>query len=328
MSLEDISFYLKELSSIKSIQGISITGGEPFLNYSLLTATIEKANSYKFKSRVVTNCFWGSNYKQAKSKLNDLRDKGLTEISVSYDDLHNKYIPAINVKNVVKASLELNLKVAVSSVTQNGNIAKFSENIKNDFSNLDTSKIIFVPGYIVHSGNAKNNLSANDLENITIDLTMKDSRLLAPCNHVIREPIIMPSGDLSVCCSPAVACRNGFKKDYVIGNAKTDGLVKLITDLNDHILFNILMLEGPSGLYKILNEKAPELLNRQEFVNICDLCNYLMSNTEALDSSHSSIIGKSFEMFFKKNFLNANCEGNVDTYLKKKLSINSMRPHK
>ena len=91
MSEEEALSYVEQAARIPGIRGISVTGGEPFVEYELLHSVISTARQNGLRSRVVTNGYWAATPQRALKKLKRLVDAGLTEISLSSDALHETY---------------------------------------------------------------------------------------------------------------------------------------------------------------------------------------------------------------------------------------------
>ena len=68
------------------------------------------------KTSVATNGFWATDESTAYNKMKNLKDRGLSHISLSYDRYHNKYIKADNIKNILRVSLDVEISVSISVV--------------------------------------------------------------------------------------------------------------------------------------------------------------------------------------------------------------------
>lgn len=98
---------IREWRDIPKSTGISLTGGEPFYRMELLRAAIEFARSLDMTVRVVTSAFWATSYNHAIDCLTNL--EGLSEIIISIDRFHQRYIPPIHVINAFNAAKYLDI---------------------------------------------------------------------------------------------------------------------------------------------------------------------------------------------------------------------------
>lgn len=327
MPLEEALMYVDQIADTKALRGISITGGEPFVEYATLSAIVKHAGLYGLKSRIVSNCFWASTREKAYRKLETLVDNGLSELSVSFDATHEEYVKKKNVKNAVEVALELGLKVVISTVIPNGDIAKHAQKVQTDLALPQHESLFIMPGYIVPSGESIKHFSLESLS-LVDGSTENGKRLHHSCPHVIREPIITPSGDLAACCSPSSATHKGFDESYVIGNLHDTHISDLLSKLENSLIFNAIMMDGPWKLFQIVERVDPNVMKRKKFINICDLCYQLMSNASALKIIQDELSTRSAELFLSKAYIQAMADGDVDDYISKKVGLYQLRPHK
>jgi len=79
---------LTEAGKIGTIKDIWIEGGEPFLVYPLLVATVGLAADAGFETGIVTNSYWAETDDLADLFLAPLAGAGLTTLTVSDDTFH------------------------------------------------------------------------------------------------------------------------------------------------------------------------------------------------------------------------------------------------
>lgn len=88
--------------------GLHFTGGEPFLNFELLSKAVEIAAKLKIPSTFVeTNCFWCVDDKATKEKLRLLKKKGLKGIMISVNPFYLEYVPFERTERAIRISLEV-----------------------------------------------------------------------------------------------------------------------------------------------------------------------------------------------------------------------------
>ncbi len=88
--------------------GLHFTGGEPFVNFNLLSRAVEIAEKLKIPSTFVeTNCFWCADDKSTKEKLTHLKNKGLKGIMISVNPFYLEYVPFEKTERAIRISLEV-----------------------------------------------------------------------------------------------------------------------------------------------------------------------------------------------------------------------------
>jgi MoaA/NifB/PqqE/SkfB family radical SAM enzyme len=323
MSTEEACYYVEQAASA-GLAGISITGGEPFLDMDRLLAVIHTAYKNGLFARVVTNGYWAGSEKRASSILDNLYDVGLREISISFDAMHEEHIKPESIKCAIETALKKDFKVVISHVKDNGNLddslAEYIDKLDQKFE----GKLYAMGGYTVPSGKALERKKLDDYDNVQLS----HERLSHTCRHVIREPIVVPKGDLYPCCSPSCATDIGFRDSYCIGNVnpRTE-LVTLLDDLQFNPLFVAMMLHGPKWVHDQIHN-ADRGCDDLEFINICDLCQSMLPSESAridFEQKLSPFMGR----FAVERFLiDAHHDGDTDKYLLGKSGIKALRPHK
>lgn len=88
--------------------GLHFTGGEPFVNFDLLSKAVEIAGKLKIPSTFVeTNCFWCADDKSTKDKLKHLKNKGMKGIMISVNPFYLEYVPFKRTERAIRISLEV-----------------------------------------------------------------------------------------------------------------------------------------------------------------------------------------------------------------------------
>ncbi len=86
--MSQIRSVLEEAKQIGGIQEIYFEGGEPFLFYSLMLEGIRLAREMGFNAGVVSNAYWATCLDDAQLWLRPLMELGISNLSISDDDLH------------------------------------------------------------------------------------------------------------------------------------------------------------------------------------------------------------------------------------------------
>lgn len=88
--------------------GLHFTGGEPFLNFELLLKAVEIAHELKIPSSFVeTNCYWCTNARVTREKLELLKEKGLKGVLISVNPFYLEYVPFERTERGIRISQEV-----------------------------------------------------------------------------------------------------------------------------------------------------------------------------------------------------------------------------
>lgn len=88
MTMKQIREVLEESARIGTIQETYFEGGEPFLFYPLMMEGIRLARDMGFKAGIVSNGYWSICVEDAQLWLKPLADLGISDLSISDDELH------------------------------------------------------------------------------------------------------------------------------------------------------------------------------------------------------------------------------------------------
>jgi len=142
ISLEDTKKVLKHLEGkiqgspfgrdkIGINTGLHFTGGEPFLNFELLTELTKIAHKLEIPSKFVeTNCFWCTDDNVTKEKLIELKKAGLDGILISVNPFILEQIPFERTERAVE----------ISKGIFGANVIIYQELFYNQFKDLKIKK--------------------------------------------------------------------------------------------------------------------------------------------------------------------------------------------
>jgi len=302
MKFSDAINFIDQASKIESIKFIAFNGGEPFLYLTNLKKLISYANERRLESIVVTNCFWASDFDYSLRLLKDLKNIGLTRLAISVDDFHMEYIPFGFIKNAVDAAVLLDLDLELQILRSKNNcITKENLIAMLGINDLDKTKIKVFEASVIPVGRAARYFSKDDLV-YTDDQEMFD----LPCPHIIKNPTILPNGDVSACCGFGPVSEMGRYSDlFIIGNAKKTKLDQILEEMYNDLLFNIIAIDGPYELIRLLKKEFPQMRFRDKYINICDVCLELFSRKDIENLLNNILPLKKSEIYIKKMYLNA-----------------------
>ena len=257
--------YLKELTNMQPLQSVWVHGGEPFLYFDYLEHIIKQANKLSIpRIGVITNSFWGKDEKNAKKKLERLKNLGLTVLTFSADFFHQEFIPINYVKKTLKSAVDVGFDdIYVDSYFVDGIATEnyFNQITKSNLELLEELDVVEFHKLPISVEGRGTDL----LEHVKLKADMPSGRCPVPFwiegNLENPETIEIDSeGNVTLC--PGIC----------IGNTNIQSLTKLIMDydVDKHPILSVIVKEGPIGLLKIAKEKGFKL--NMQFINECHLC--------------------------------------------------------
>lgn len=96
------------------IQGLALTGGEPFYILDILKKVSNHGKDLRFTVSAVTSAFWATSIKKAIKVLKNL--PAIRLLCISTDQYHQKFIPFENIYNVAYEAEQLNIFTALQYV--------------------------------------------------------------------------------------------------------------------------------------------------------------------------------------------------------------------
>lgn len=120
---------VKEFCENETIETISFTGGEIFLDYEFLLKLYELILPYGKAITVISNGFWGGSKRLVEKYFNDMKKYNVQALTISHDEFHKPFVKTNNVKNILKYAqqvdgISVSLSVAVTKDKMSNNILK------------------------------------------------------------------------------------------------------------------------------------------------------------------------------------------------------------
>jgi len=263
MSVEDATGFIDQAGEIPTVRWISLTGGEPFLYPRLLESSVRHASEGGLQTECVTNCYWAETEHKAEEMLGGLMEAGLDVINIGADDFHQRHIPFERVRNCFNATKNLGLKVVIMCAAARSSALR-AEEIKRLLGD-EGIQILGAgaprPTYqaiVVETGFTPVGRGAEIPEK---EWLTGESPVAGPCNLVLRDIGVAPSGRVLPCCSAA-----SLVEEATLGSLRGEGLSEVLERAGQRPLFKVLSSEGPSALGERLG------MNETDFVSRCHLC--------------------------------------------------------
>ncbi|MDY6229091.1 MAG: radical SAM protein [Clostridium sp.] len=257
IDINRIKEFIRSAEEIDEITTIHFSGGEAFLYYDKLIELVKLCTKIDKATTVITNGFWAYDYYETLEKLQHLKQVGLKAVGVSYDEFHLKYIKLENIRNIIKACKELDLKVTIQTCivkgSQNGN---WIDTLGDDLVDI-----------------ALNFIACDKVGRATDKI--KDDKFIRsykPINCICRKGgsfSVLYDGTVWPCCSPYV-----FTTELCVGNIYKD--IETVKDalkrLENNLVLKVLRNKG-FNFFKdiVINDIKIEVPNK--IISSCELCN-------------------------------------------------------
>ncbi|MCE5312741.1 MAG: radical SAM protein [Nitrospiraceae bacterium] len=275
LTFRDMQRYIDEAESIGTVGQVIFTGGEPSLLGDDLIKAIEYSSSKNLLTRVVTNGIWAKTSEAADRYLDSLISAGLTEINISMDDLHQRWIPLEYAKNAFLACYKRRYKCLIAHkamphyrITPEYLAEYFGVELINydhdkTYSPEDECRLIS-SGVVVPVG--RNSGSAGHGEPAYGNFTKN-------CSSVLRDIVVGPDHQMLACCGIVTK----HLPELTLGDLRHNRMIDLIEEANNDLMLNWLVLEGPAAIAEFVKSKQPCISFLPRYVTACHLCNDLLT---------------------------------------------------
>lgn len=249
LEIEPLKKYILSSKQLSYIKEISFTGGEPFLEYSLLKDLVSFSKNIGKTCTCVTNAFWADNLNDTEECIMELKNSGLVKLTVSYDEFHSEFVKPQNIINVMKACKKIGLFLSLS-IIKSSKTHQIIDELDNDI--LDVPLSIHSPFYV--GGAKKNNISSIQ--------TRENKQLKCPYNGSFT---LVYDGNIWPCCSPSFV-----ETAIELGNYHCGDVSESLRTIRKHGILHIIKRFG----FDFFNQEAKNLgFDVPEYVaSPCELC--------------------------------------------------------
>lgn len=282
LSYEEMRKIIDQVSAYGRLQLVVFTGGEPFLLGRDLFRSVQHCAAQGIFTRIVSNGFWAKTYDIAYEMMSRYKEAGLGEMNLSCDDYHQEFIPIECVKNANKACLDLGIPCLIGHRV----MKDYKMTVESLEKALGEKMTMYEPG----GNNPKNNIvSTGYTVPVTQDMHLiPEEEILYPpdgwhwmkaCSSVLQRIVVTPDRKLSICCGMIPRS----VEEVFFGSLDEANLEELILEANQDLIANWLALEGPYGMMKFIQGRAPGIRFRERYVNTCHLCSEILTRTDCRD---------------------------------------------
>jgi MoaA/NifB/PqqE/SkfB family radical SAM enzyme len=254
-----------------NVQGIGITGGDPFLVPELVALAITEAKAYNLTTHVVTSGYWAKSMQEAGQRLDAVAHGGLDELCISYDDSHAKYVKFERIGFAYRAAIIRGIRAKFLITLEPGSVIDcewMRERIEK-LADYNAGLTSFMCGAVVPTGRAL----ATSTPELRATRTRLPDRYLGACPIVFRRLAVNPDGNILACCGTIP-----FYSDLCIGNVNSHSLSEAIVGMYNNLLLKWIAFEGPVAVLKTVTAQDRDPLAEDDFDGICHACDLLFSN--------------------------------------------------
>jgi hypothetical protein len=292
LTLANIVETVEAAHAANPLQNVVFAGGEPTLLKDLLLDAIAHVSALGICTRVVTNAGWAATPEQARDMVSTLREAGLDEVNYSADDFHLPWIPLENVVNAWQASKGvgfLSVVIALSSgpaskVTPKSMMAALGEEVPLVYD-VDGRMQQFPPPapdgtcYLISNTQVYRIGRGRRLRQAYALFPTDTAALDGPCPWAIDSAALSAKNHLVACCG--IEAEDNLVLDF--GHRDEESVPDLVAKANDDPLVLAISALGPSYLMKLAKELDPSLSFRPRYSAICEICEDVTSNAQAVE---------------------------------------------
>lgn len=245
MTISQIQTILREAGKIGGIQETYWEGGEPFLFYPVMLEGIRLARNMGLKAGIVSNGYWSTSPEDARLWLEPLSGLGISDLSISDDELHYGEAQDTPAKCALAAAEELGMPTF--------SLCKAKPEVRQPINPGQEKGSPEISGGIKLRGRA--------VEKFAADLPKMKTEGFNECPY---EDLLNPKrvhidsfGNVMIC------------QGISMGNCWETPLSEIIRtyDAMDHPICGPLLRGGPINLVEVHGLKLQE-----EYVDECHLC--------------------------------------------------------
>ena len=244
-----------------TISSLDLTGGECMLLGKDVDRIFSYAKNKGLKCYMVSNAFWATDYDKAYATLKRLKRCGLTKVSFSTGEDHNRYVSWMNVRNASVAASRLGIETEIRIELQYGHMG-ISHELEKDEAILEQLK----HGKLKFSTSPWMNYSKTNRERNRkmrfVDSGKKDS-----CQSLFQNIIINPYGEVYACCGIGVCHIPQMR----LGNVYQEPVNVIYERAFEDFMKVWLFVDGPVAVLKYVHNKTGQKFPWHT-THQCDIC--------------------------------------------------------
>jgi organic radical activating enzyme len=263
MDLEKAKKIIVQLAQA-GVGGISFSAGEPFLYLEEITQLVNLCSQMGMYTRIVTNSYWADTQKTSESLVSKLKEKGLSQLRLSYSRWHQKNVSPNNILNAANSCRKIGLDYFISFVTD------FSKADDPYEEFLQDHNLKYFPEPVIYAGRAA---------------SFKPRTILTDyqANCCEMNPYLNANLDMYACCDAG----SHFSKTnfFYLGNLAENSIEHLFNKTETNRLYRLIRTMGITNIASYAGMKSRKIITHSK----CELCQTLFNSPETLAKLTSEI---------------------------------------
>lgn len=280
------------------IDGVCVTGGEPWIRRETTLATIRLTHTLGLVSSMISNGFWARTENEAVQAFSDLSNAGLDKLAISFDGYHNAHERLTNIRILDRlltygAGAEIRLQVQYCGQGEDEAFRQVQEL-------TGTHQVPLIASGVLPFGRGR---TLAIMRNPHIDNIPADA-----CGVVVR-PVLTPEGELYTCCGPARGAHPDSPLRLPITTPAQTG--QALRTAAPSPLLNLLHTQGPRAAYDRLSPQAQErVAGRLLDESFCSLCRAITDDAAAVAELQTVLEDDRFFLLAAAGFMQVNARRN------------------
>lgn len=252
---------IEELYEVSTLQQVTVSGGEPFLDPAYVFAVAERTRALGLNFRVVTNGTFAVSDAIAYEMLAPLAKLGIEAVGLSWDHFHAPFVSTDRVRRVIRTCRQLGVSVRVTVVaSRRAGLGEAIADLGDDGFDLPVTHVKCLP-----VGRAERKVAAEDL------LPPAPHEVGRACRSDFDTLSLTPSGDVYPCCAVG-----GFTEGIRLGRFPEASMAALLARRDRELKWVVLANQGPKALLAELDQdELKELALEGAPVHDCVACHRL-----------------------------------------------------
>jgi MoaA/NifB/PqqE/SkfB family radical SAM enzyme len=286
LNLTEIDNVIFQAAAETTVQRVTLSGGEPFLQVPKVKHVAATVASCRLKFRVVTNATFATTDEVAEKVLVELKEIGLESLAISWDSFHEKFISPKNVRTLLRAARKLEISVRITVVaTASHRIGDAVGSLGQESFEIPVTEVRCLP-----VGRAESKVPKEEL--LPIPPWDKGRACLSDFDTLS----VTADGSVYPCCAVG-----GFTQGILLGNVKDAPLRDLLRRRDNDMRWIILARKGPRHLLGFANDAELREINVTDADHDCVACNRMFRSqtgeilveraTSALRSQAKQFVG-------------------------------------
>lgn len=268
MRLSDALQWIDQIATYRNghIKVLSLTGGEPFYDMTLLGRISEYAAEKGLFVSAVTNAFWAVTPQEAIAVLRSVPAIGM--LAISTDIYHQQSISFSRVKNAIQAVQHIGMPYNIAVCTENTNDSGYQRILADLYAVTKPETVVTAVTF--PAGRAMEKIAE-------LNYHLSDTPPISAC-AAGSSPIIFPSGKVLACIGPVIDLKN--EHPLLLGDLRKNSLDEILNTAECNSVLHTIRVWGPKRLIELAGEAGLGKFLPQKYVegSMCQACYMLMAN--------------------------------------------------